>query len=141
MRKTAKGTGYCTFCLAVNRSRKSADGAWEEFPNFFYLSLYGERAEKLLPYLVKGQAVSVDGYLKVDTWETPQGRRSRLEIGIDTLRFIGPSSKGGQDQGSGEAGPANTDDMMSFANMVDSEETDPDFDLDPGTGYNDMGQE
>jgi single-strand DNA-binding protein len=90
MRSTAKGIAVCCFSIAVNRSRKREDNTWEDIQNFILLNLYGERAQNILPYLVKGQTVSVQGHLKIDSWETPAGKRSRLEVAIDDLRFIGP---------------------------------------------------
>jgi single-strand DNA-binding protein len=133
---TAAGVPYCIVGIAVNRRQKQEDGSWGEKAGFFNFRFYGERAEKLAPYLVKGQAVSITGHLYLDRWESQGVPHSRMDLGIDDLQLIGsPPGKGkneaakpsgqeqeGEGQGlpeDGEAGPG-------------MPEADPDLDLGGG---------
>jgi len=48
LRFTTKGTGVCSFGIAVNDSRKnSTTGQWEDVPNFFDCNIFGARAESI----------------------------------------------------------------------------------------------
>jgi single-strand DNA-binding protein len=121
IRTTAKGDKFCQFNVAVNRSRKREDGVWEDVPNFFGFALYGERAEKLSPYLVKGQTVSIQGHLVLDRWESQGVPHSRLDVTVDDLRLFGaaPAKK--------EAD--NTDGGVEGEKEEGGTDADPDLDL------------
>jgi single-strand DNA-binding protein len=127
VRVSAKGDIFCQFGLAVNRSRKR-DDVWEEVPHFFNLSLYGERAEKLAPYLVKGQAVSLQGHLVLDRWESQGMPQSRLDVAVDDLRLIGAAPGGVKGKDAPEAGKA-AEGALGQGDGEGGVETDPDLDL------------
>lgn len=129
VKTSAKGESYALFWIAVDRSRKNDEGAWEEAPSFFMFSLYGERASRLAPYLVKGQAVSVQGYLVLDKWESQGVPHTRLDVLIDELRLIGPApggAKGKKDFSGDAAGEGGESPEMVSG---EESETDPDLDL------------
>ena len=100
LRHLPSGTPVLEMGLAVNDRRKNGQtGEWEERPNYFNLSMYGDRGEKIAQYLTKGKKVAIVGKLEYRAWETPAGeKRSVVEIVIDDLDFMsapGESSGGG----------------------------------------------
>jgi single-strand DNA-binding protein len=123
LRTTPNGAKYCLFGIAVNRSHKKDDNTWEELPHFFNLSLYGARAEGLIAYLVKGQLVSIQGHLVQDRWESNGVKHSRMSLGIDDLRLLGPAPDKKKADATGEVDAA-------LALEFDDIEVDPDLDLD-----------
>jgi len=76
----------------------------EKYPNFFNISLFGKHGENLLPYLKKGQCVSVEYHLKQDRWEKDGKKFSRISIITDDVKLIGSVKKSNSE---------NTDDSMA----------------------------
>ncbi len=56
------------FTLAVNQTRKNADGSYFEEANYFPCSVFVQ-SEKFASYLKKGQPLILEGYLKQKTKE------------------------------------------------------------------------
>lgn len=92
VRQTTSGTLVANFGVAVNDRRKNPQtGQWEDFPNYIDCALFGKRAESLQRFLAKGTKVAIEGKLRYSSWEdrgTGQ-RRSKIEIVVDDLDFIG----------------------------------------------------
>jgi single-strand DNA-binding protein len=130
VRTSAKGEVFCNFNVAVNRRRKNEDGDWEDAPNFFTFALYGDRAARLAPFLVKGQAVSVQGHLKLDKWESQGVPHSRLDVAVEDLQLIGaaPGGRKAREERAGEGGG----EEEGPAGGEEPPELDPDFDLGGG---------
>lgn len=82
------GMKIATFSIATNRTHKNEKGEFVRVGNFFPLSVYNQYAENLLPYLVKGQKVIVDGYLKQDKWEKDGEKRTALSIGVKNIQIV-----------------------------------------------------
>ena len=91
LRATSSGMQVLSFGVAVNdRTKNQATGEWEDRPNFFDVSMFGTRAEKIAPYLRKGTKVSIEGKLRYRAWddkETGQ-KRSKVEIIVDEIEFM-----------------------------------------------------
>ena len=66
---TQGGSAVATISVAVNSSKKQADGTYGTEVSYFDVKIYGKTAENLKPYLKKGQGVLVVGALKQDRWE------------------------------------------------------------------------
>jgi len=96
LKYTGTGTAVSTFSIAVNRRRKNGD-QWEDEANFFEVALFGKQAESLEKYLLKGKQVAIDGELKQDRWQTPDGQnRSKVIVIANTVQLLGnqkPESK------------------------------------------------
>lgn len=91
LRSTAGGMAVLSLGVAVNDRRKNpATGEWEDFPNFVDCAMFGNRAEKLAPYLARGTKVAVEGKLRYRSWNDQQTgqKRSALEVVIDELEFM-----------------------------------------------------
>ena len=92
--KTKNGVSVLTFTLANNQDRKKKDSEeYESIPNYFYLSYFGERAEKIHPYMTKGKCISVEGRLLQHTWTDNNEYRSKVEIMPLRIGFISGGMK------------------------------------------------
>jgi single-strand DNA-binding protein len=101
VRYTPKGTAVGDLGLAVNDSYKAQDGTIKETVTFVTVEVWGRQAETCKQYLSKGRPVFIEGSLKFDQWETPQGeKKSQLRVRGDRVQFLG----GGQGQGGGGSG-------------------------------------
>jgi len=101
LRATSSGMAILKMGIAVNDRRKnSQSGEWEDVPNFFDVTVFGQRGESISRFLSKGSKVAIEGKLRWSQWETPDGdKRSKVEIIADDIEFM--SSR---DSGSGQGG-------------------------------------
>ena len=117
LRYIPSGTAVTDIGLAVNDRRKNAKGEWIEEATFVDVTLWGRTAEVASEYLTKGSHVLIEGRLKFDSWETPDGqKRSKLRVVGETMKMLGSKGGGGgggggaRSQGGGGKAPANFDD-------------------------------
>lgn len=91
---TSEGLFIAHFSVANNQAKKNQDGSWGETVHYFEFSLYGNRAKALVPYLVQGQLVAIEGHLIQRRWEKDDKKFSKLEVAIDDIKLISrPNSK------------------------------------------------
>jgi single-strand DNA-binding protein len=85
------GTAVAKISIAVNRSKKQADGSWTDEASFFDVAIFGKTAENLHPYLQKGKQVVIKGFLKQDRWRDKQTgeNRSKISIVADEVQLLG----------------------------------------------------
>lgn len=89
LRATGNGLQILSFTVAVNDRRRNAQGQWEDVPNYVPCTLFGERAEKLAGYLVKGIKVCVTGKLHYQSWQAKDGtKRHELKVNVSDLDFM-----------------------------------------------------
>ena len=89
LRYTPAGTAVATFGLAVNRRWRRQDGEQGEETCFVDITAFGRQAEVVSEYLSKGRPVFVEGRLRLDNWETPDGqKRSRHTVTLENFQFI-----------------------------------------------------
>ncbi len=89
LRATGNGMQILSFAVAVNDRRRNQQGQWEDVPNYVPCTLFGERAEKLAGYLVKGIKVCVTGKLHYQSWQAKDGtKRHELEVNVSDLDFM-----------------------------------------------------
>jgi single-strand DNA-binding protein len=122
MKYTPKGTAVCDLGIAINDSYKAQDGTIKETVTFVDVEVWGRTAENCKQYLTKGRPVFVEGQLRLDQWESPQGeKKSRMKVRADRVQFLGggpgrsggggehrSSSSGAGDSGQATARPAST---------------------------------
>jgi single-strand DNA-binding protein len=116
MRYTPSNRAVTQFNVAVNQSTKNQQtGEWVEETDWFRVSVWGDRAERMAETLRKGNKVFVEGRFKTRTFEGRDGQtRTALEITADSIvnlerrprdeegSFGGASGAGaGGDQGGG----------------------------------------
>ena len=99
VRYTQGGTAVVEFGIATNRKYKGGDGSMQEEVFFGDITAWGRMAENIGQYLTKGRPVLVEGYLKLDQWETDDGqKRSKVKIIAQNVQFLG---SGGGEGGNG----------------------------------------
>ncbi len=90
LRYTPNGQAVASFGVATNRRWSTPEGEKKEEVEFHNLVVWGRQAETINQYLKKGQPLFVEGRLKTQNWEGPDGiRRTRTEIIVESFQFIG----------------------------------------------------
>ena len=113
LKYTNSGFAILKFSLAVNRSVKR-DESWQDEVSFFNAVIFGKRAESLAQYMLKGKQIGIAGELKQDRWEQDGQSRSRVEIIVNNLQFVGS-------KGSSAPQGSYTPTESSAGNQVDAE--------------------
>ncbi|MDR1437680.1 MAG: single-stranded DNA-binding protein [Puniceicoccales bacterium] len=93
------GTPVCRFTLAVSRQFKNADGSSREDVVFIDVDSFGRQADTISRFMTKGKPILVEGRLKLDQWETPNGeKRSKILVMLENFQFLSspPPGKGGE---------------------------------------------
>jgi single-strand DNA-binding protein len=99
---TPKGTAVGDLAIAINDSYKAQDGTIKETVTYVDIEVWGRQAETCKQYLTKGRPVFVEGQLRLDQWETPQGeKKSRMKVRADRVQFLGGGGGGGSGRGGG----------------------------------------
>lgn len=86
-----KAENFATATIAVNRYYKGKDGNPVEKVSFIDLELNGR--DKLVPYLTKGQAIAITGYLNQRSWEADGQKRSAVAVHVSSIEFMNPPKK------------------------------------------------
>lgn len=90
LKYTPSGTARTRFAIALNRKYKDAQGALQDEVTFVPIVAWGNQAENCANYLSKGRSVAVEGRLRIDTFETPEGeRRKVIEVVAQSVQFLG----------------------------------------------------
>jgi len=80
---TPNEKSVCSFSLAVGFGSGDYKGtAW------LPVVCWGRLAETCSQYLSKGSNVLVEGHIRQENWKTEQGRRSRLVVWAEQVRFL-----------------------------------------------------
>ena len=96
-----KDNPVLSFGIAVNDRVKKGD-EWEDRPNFFDCTVFGNRAKSLGKILKKGMPVTIKGKLHYSSWENDEGeKRSKVDITVEELT-LPPKSKGSDSSDEGE---------------------------------------
>ena len=79
--KPAAGRTVCEMRIAIDRPKgKGAD--------FIDVHAWGKLAETCAQHLAKGRLIACDGRLRHEEWTTEAGRRSRVLVVADSVRFL-----------------------------------------------------
>lgn len=97
LKQLPSGQGVCRMSIATNRQFKNRQtGMQTQEVCYIDIDVWGVQAESCQKFLAKGRSVLVEGRLKFDTWQDPQGAtRSKHSITADRVVFL--SNAGGQD--------------------------------------------
>ena len=88
--KTINSYSLVNFSLACGRSYNASNGDKREESHFFDCEAWGKLAEIISKYTQKGKQIAVQGRLKQDTWDTPDGKKaSRIRIVVENIQLIG----------------------------------------------------
>jgi len=100
IRYTQSGLAVCNLGLAVNERTKNANGEWVEEPVFVDVTLWDRTAQIASEYLTKGSPVLIEGRLKLDTWQSPDGqKRSKLCVVGQRMQLLGGRQGGSPSEG------------------------------------------
>lgn len=114
LRYTPNGVAVASFTLAVDRSRKNAQG--EKETDFIPIIVWQKQAENCANYIGKGSLVAVDGRLQVRTYDGKDGQRRWVtEVVAETVRFLDKRESSG------------TSGVNSFGNEVEFTDDDIPF--------------
>lgn len=97
LRYTPQGAAVCEFALALNHvyTNKQTGQKVEEV-SFIDIVAWGRTAELCAEYLKKGRQVHVEGRLKQDRWESPEGKKmSKVRVTAEAVTFLGSRPGGG----------------------------------------------
>jgi len=90
LKRTQSGTAVCEIGVAINESRKDANGEWVEEVLFLDVTLWGRTAEVAAEYAGKGASVYIDGRMRLDAWTDQTGQeRKKLKVVGDRLQLLG----------------------------------------------------
>lgn len=83
------GTSVCTLRVACNGRRRNQAGGWEDAPNYFDVTVFGQQGENCAQYLKKGRGVAVDGRLRWREWTSQEGqKRQAVDIIAESVQFL-----------------------------------------------------
>ena len=76
LRYTPNGRPVASFTVAVNQSQKNQQtGEWVESTDWFRVSVWGDRGERVAENLRKGSRVFVDGRFRAREYEDNDGQK------------------------------------------------------------------
>lgn len=102
LRYTPSGTPVCEFGLAVNRQYTTREGEQREETCFVDVTMWGKRGVVISEYFTKGRPIFIEGRLKYDSWESAEGRRSKLTVTAENFEFVGGRGGGGRGDSGGD---------------------------------------
>jgi single-strand DNA-binding protein len=106
---TPKGTAVGDLRMAINDSYKAQDGTIKETVTYVDIEVWGRQAENCKQYLSKGRPIFVEGQLRLDQWESPQGeKKSRMKVRAVNVQFLGSPGGSGGPRSGGASGSAAT---------------------------------
>jgi single-strand DNA-binding protein len=99
---TASGKSLCNLSLAINEPYQKKDGTYDSQVVFIDVTAWGALAERAAKNLKKGSQAFVEGKLKLDQWQTPNGEKKQ-RIKISAFRILmqkekGPKGNGGRQE-------------------------------------------
>lgn len=87
---SGSGTSVCSLRIACNGRRRTSEGNWEDQPNFFDVTVWGQQGENCAKFLRKGRGVAVDGRLRWREWTNQEGqKRQAVDIIAESVQFLG----------------------------------------------------
>lgn len=92
IRYSANGTAVAKFNVATNERTPVGDGNWEDRTEWHRVVVFGKQAEFCGNYLAKGKLIFLEGSLRTQQWEDPQGvKRFTTEIVARDIQMVGGS--------------------------------------------------
>ena len=94
VRQTKSGTAVTSFGIAVNTRHKNImSGEWEDYPNFFDVTMFGKYGQAISDRLTCGSKVALNGSLRYSSWEKDGQKRSKVEVVADNVEFLSSVAK------------------------------------------------
>lgn len=97
--KAVGETSVTNFGIAVNHKWQSKDGEKKEEVYFGECQCWGKRGEAIARYVHKGDALSIQGRLRLEQWDGKDGtKQSRTRIEVEDFQFLGGKRDGEPEQ-------------------------------------------
>jgi single-strand DNA-binding protein len=97
--REAGDTTVCGLRLAVNASKKTPSGSWEDRPNYFDVTVWGAQASACGKFLAKGSKVAIDGRLEWQEWEKDGKKNQTVKVVAQSVEFLSSSNTPAGDTG------------------------------------------
>lgn len=90
VRVTTSNLSIAKLGLAINRRYKS-NGAMKDEVTFVDIDVFGKQAEVLAKYATKGNAMMLEGRLRLETWQDKRSGQNRSKLGVvlENFQFVG----------------------------------------------------
>ena len=99
------GTAVATFTMAIDRDYKNKDGSITT--DFIPVEIMGKPAEFVANYITKGRLVAIQGSVRVDRYETPDGeKRTFTKVAGRNIQALESKSKVEQGEQAPQESPA-----------------------------------
>lgn len=95
LRHLPNGTPVADLRMAINRSWTSKDGERREETLYIDVTVWDRVAENCVKSLKRGRPIHVEGYLKMETWESNGEKRSRIKVVADNVQFLDRGERAG----------------------------------------------
>ena len=92
LKQLPSGSAVCNFGIAVNKKWKDANGAAKEEVYFGECQAWGKTGENIAKFFAKGNAIFVEGELRLEQWEKDGVKQSKTRINVLFFQFV--DSKG-----------------------------------------------
>ena len=96
VRFTREGAPVASFTLAINSNRSRQEGDSKDDVSYIDLVAFGKQADLVKNYLEKGAPLLVEGRLQQRRWEQEGQKRSKVEVVVQSITFMGGSKKSTQ---------------------------------------------
>jgi single-strand DNA-binding protein len=119
---TPGGLQVCTLRVACNGRRKNPEsGQWEDQPNYFDVTVWGQQGENCKRFLHKGRPVAVDGRLRWREWTSQEGhKRQAVDIIAESVQFLGGREDAGNGNGFSSSAPVAESDIPADTSDFES---------------------
>lgn len=77
----------CFFSIAVNDKVKRGD-KYEDITSFIDCKVFGKYAKALAPSLNKGVRVSLEGKIRLETWDKDGEKHSKIVVYCDSIEIF-----------------------------------------------------
>lgn len=88
LRSTPNGASVSDLSLATSRKYRTRDNEERTDTLYIDVTVWNRQAENCHRYLRKGSAIFVEGSLKMDRWETPEGKRTKHKVEAISVQFL-----------------------------------------------------
>jgi single-strand DNA-binding protein len=99
-----EGRQVAFFTLVNNHTYTSRDGQKRDEVNYFDCEVWGKMADVIKQYTSKGKQIAIEGRLRYSSWETPEGKRNKIKIVVESFQLLGGGAGGQSNRGGGGGG-------------------------------------
>ncbi len=124
LRQTPTGQNVTSFSLALNRSFKDSNGAWQDATDYIDCVAWGPLAERVSQYLSKGRRCLVQGRVQSRSWEQDGQKRSKVEVLAADVTFLDARGEGSDTEGGNNAASSTSSSVTGQSKPTPSKKAD-----------------